>query len=301
MEPMLRPAYLNSGDTIGIISTARKMQADELDYAVQQLNNAGFKVKIGKSIGLTNDQFAGTDAERLNDLIEMLEDEEVQAILCARGGYGTARMLRNLPDGAFRKANKWICGFSDVTALHNLCAKEGLQSLHAIMPISFNPESVDSVESLINALKGQPETISVPPNQLNKSGVAEGLLAGGNLSVLYSLRAGKLDLDFQGKLLFIEDIDEYLYHIDRMLLNFELSGVFKQICGLIVGGMSDMNDNSIPFGKTAEEIICEYASKYAIPVAFGFPVGHTDDNLCMVLGANAQLRVDDSWAELRYL
>ena len=296
---MITPPYLEDGSTIGITSTARKISKGELQFAIDKLEAMGFKVLIGSSIGLEDHQFAGNDKQRAHSFQELLDNEDVKAILCARGGYGTVRILDLVNWKIIRKNPKWICGYSDVTVLHSYLHQNlNMQTLHCSMPINFEKNSPDSIKDLMNSLTGKTDQISFEANLLNRKGNADGILVGGNLSILYSLLGSDSQIDTKGKILFIEDLDEYLYHIDRMMMALKRSGMLANLSGLVVGGMTKMNDNDIPFGKTALEIIKEHVQEFNFPVAFGIPSGHQDHNLPLVFGNNYHLNVDQDQTSL---
>ncbi len=280
---------------IGIAAPARKISRSEIEPAVTILKSWGIEVVSGKNLFGEAHQFSGTDNERTADFQAMINDPEIDAILCARGGYGTARIVDNLDLSPIQKHFKWVVGYSDVTVLHNALAKNGLPSLHATMPINFPTND----EASLTALKEILTNTKLPEYQfdthrLNRTGKAEAPIAGGNLSVLYSLRGTRFDLDVSGKILFIEDLDEYLYHIDRMLMNFRLAGWFDKIKGLIIGGMEDMHDNTVPFGKNAREIVADVVKDFDFPVAFIDGIGHTQRNLPLVFGIPIQLEVNEN-------
>jgi len=285
---------LKKGDKIGIISTARKINIEELKYAIELIESWGLKVVLGKTIGASQDQYAGDDTLRSEDLQYMLDKADINAILCARGGYGTVRIIDDLDFSNFIKQPKIIAGFSDVTVLHSHLHNMNAPTLHSSMPISFKSNTKESIESLKKALFGENSDISCDGHSLNRKGKAKGQIIGGNLSILYSLIGTPSDIDTKGKILFIEDLDEYLYHIDRMMTSLKRSGKLKSIKGLIVGGMTKMNDNTIPFGKTAEQIIFEAVSDYNYPVCFNFPAGHIDHNLTLKFGEDVQLDVGET-------
>jgi len=297
---MLKP--LQPSDKIAIVATARKITIPEIETAIQQFTNWGLEVVLGKTIGASYNQFAGDDALRLQDLQEMLNNPEIKAIICARGGYGTTRIIDQVDFTSFQKNPKWVVGFSDVTALHCHIHRLGIESVHAIMPVLFpKPGTAPSIDSLRRILLGEEMTYTAPAHQFNKTGSAQGQLIGGNLSMLYTLTGTRSDIDTTGKLLFLEDLDEYLYHIDRMMVHLDRSGKLANLAGLIIGDMSDMNDNAIPFGKTAYEIILEHTGKYNYPVSYSFPVGHEPLNLALVCGREAKLEVKESGAVLAYV
>lgn len=294
------PAKLNQGDQIAIVATARKVTPEELQPAISLLKSWGLVTMMGSSIGLEEHQFAGTDQERTADLQQQMEDPNIKAIWCAKGGYGTVRILDLLDFSNFSKNPKWIVGFSDVTALHSQINNLGISTLHAQMCLSVETKSEASRETLRKALFGEDFDYHFPSSEFNRKGVAKGELVGGNLSVLFSLIGSESDLDLKGKILFLEDLDEYLYHIDRMMQNLKRNGWFDQISGLIIGGMNDMNDNTVPFGKTAKEIIAEITAEYDFPVAFNFLAGHIEDNQALILGRKVRLQVEAKESHVSY-
>ncbi len=294
--PALRPR-----DRIAIIATARKITVPEIAVAVQTFESWGLEVVLGETIGASYSQFAGDDALRLQDLQRMLDDPSIKAVVCARGGYGTTRIIDQVDFTLFRKHPKWLVGFSDVTALHSHIHTFGLESVHAIMPVLFPKAGTeDSVETLRKVLFGEDIHYSAAPHAFNRTGTCTGALVGGNLSMLHTLTGTRSDISTNGKILFLEDLDEYLYHIDRMLVHLDRSGKLANLAGLIVGDMSDMNDNAVPFGKTAYEIILEHTGKYNYPVCYGFPVGHEPLNLALVCGREAMLEVAPQGVTLSY-
>jgi muramoyltetrapeptide carboxypeptidase len=298
---MITPPSLHKGDTIGIVSTARKITIKELEPAIAIIEKWGLKAKLGRTIGLEDHQFAGDDITRANDFQEMMDDTSVKAIWCARGGYGTVRIIDMLDFSKFMKSPKWIIGYSDITVLHSHLYTMGIQSIHAQMPLDIEKKSEATQESLKKVLFGSPYRIEYETrNTLNRIGTANGILVGGNLSVLYSLCGSKSALHTDGKILFIEDLDEYLYHVDRMIQNLKRNGLFQNLSGLIVGGMSDMNDNTVPFGRTAEEIIFDVVSEYNFPVCFNFPAGHVNNNNALMLGQEVSLDIHESGVRLTF-
>jgi muramoyltetrapeptide carboxypeptidase len=221
----------------------------------------------------------------------MLDDDSVKAIISARGGYGTLRIIDKLNFEKFQKNPKWIIGYSDVTVLHSHVHRNcGIETLHATMPINFHKDE-ESVETLRKALFGEKISYEISAQPMNRNGEAQGELVGGNLSLLYALQGSSSDINTEGNILFIEDLDEYLYHIDRMVVSLKRSGKLSKLAGLVVGGMNDMKDNQVPFGKTAGEIIAEAVAEFKYPVCFGFPAGHTAKNLALPLGRRAKLKV----------
>lgn len=290
----IRPPSLKPGNKVGIIAPARKVSREEMAPAIKVIESWGYGVVEGKHLYGSHDQYSGTDEERASDFQAMLDDPGIRAIFCARGGYGSVRIIDMLDFSSFRDNPKWLVGYSDITVFHSHINKHfGIQTLHAAMPINFPADDKmnDSLLSLKMVLEGQNNTYSIPDYDLNRPGKANGQLCGGNLSMLYSLSATPADIDTTDKILFIEDLDEYLYHVDRMMMNLKRSGKLHNLAGVIVGGMNDMNDNEVPFGKTAYEIISEAVSEYKYPVIFGFPAGHIPENLALVMGGEYELSV----------
>ncbi|MBT6440524.1 MAG: LD-carboxypeptidase [Flavobacteriales bacterium] len=292
---MPQPPYLKIGDKIAIVSTARKIIKEELSFAVNKLEEWGLEVVFGDHLFEENNQFAGNDSMRAADFQTVLDDDSVKAIICARGGYGTVRIVDGLDFSKFKKTPKWVVGYSDITVLHShISGNLGIQTIHGTMPINFETNTELALESLRKTLFGERLTYEIPAHQFNRKGTREGELTGGNLSLLYSLMGSTSEINTAGKILFLEDVDEYLYHVDRMMQNLKRSGKLSNLAGLIVGAMSNMNDNAIPFGKTAEEIILEAVTEYNYPVCLRFPIGHIDDNRAIIVNKKANLVVGSS-------
>ena len=286
------PPYLKEGDKIGLISTARKISKDELHQGIKLIESWGLEIVLGEHLFNSHHQFSAKDDERTEDLQRMLDNPNVKAILCVRGGYGTVRIVDEIDFSQFKKNPKWVAGFSDITVLHSHIHKLNIATLHSTMPISFSGNTSKAVKTLKDALLGMHSNIKIKHHPLNRPGNAKGQVVGGNLSILYSLIGSPSDLDTDGKILFLEDLDEYLYHIDRMMINLKRNGKLSNLKGLIVGGMTKMNDNTISFGKDAESIIKDAISEYNFPVCFGFPAGHIKDNRALKMGVIAELKVD---------
>ncbi len=297
---MITPPILQKGDTIAILATARKNIDDNLKPAIDLLHSWGLEVVIGKSIGLDDNQLAGTDEQRAADFQEQLDNPNIKAIWCVRGGYGTVRMIDLLDFSKFKERPKWIIGFSDVTVLHNHLNTMGFKSIHGIMPISIPKATPQAIETLRIAMFGESLKYTIEPNIMNRLGDASGELVGGNLSILYSLFGSKSAIDCTDKILFIEDLDEYLYHIDRMMMNLKRNGCLESIKGIIVGSMSKMKDNDIPWGKNALEIIEDVTKKYNIPVIYNFPAGHIHDNRALILGNKVTLHLDKNSSSVAF-
>ena len=298
---MIQPLYLQKGDSVAIVSTARKISSDKIIPAIKLLENWGLNVIIGETIGSEENQFAASDEKRIADFQQMLDNPKVKAIWCARGGYGTVRLIDKLDFSAFKKYPKWIVGYSDITVLHSHIHNFEIETLHATMPINIENNSKQALATLKMSLFGKSLSYEIPADEKNKTGNASGELVGGNLSVLYSLLGSNSSIKTNGKILFIEDLDEYLYHIDRMCMNLKRNGYFTHLKGLAVGGMTNMHDNEIPFGKTAEEIILDSVSEYDFPVVFNFPAGHLDDNRALILGRKIELNVSPEKTTLKFL
>lgn len=293
---MITPNTLQKGDTIAIVSTARKLKKEELQPALKILESWGLKAVLGKTIGAEENQFAGNEELRAEDFQQMLDNPNIKAIWCARGGYGTVKMIDMLDFSEFQKNPKWIIGYSDVTVLHTHIHNLGIETLHAQMCLDIENKTEEARESIRKVLFEQEYSIAFNVNTYNKTfqqkqqlSSIQSKIVGGNLSVLYSLCGSSSAINTDGKILFIEDLDEYLYHIDRMMMNLKRNGVFKNLKALIVGGMTDMHDNRIPFGKTAEEIILDAVKDYNYPVFFNFPAGHIKDNQALIFGREVKL------------
>lgn len=298
---MFIPPYLKPGDTIGITCPAGYVSHERVAFAKEVFERWGFKVLLGKTIGTGDYYFSGHDAERLADMQEMLDDTSVKAILMGRGGYGTSRIVDSLDFTAFRQAPKWICGFSDITVLHSHIHQQfGVASLHSPMCGAFTPvsEQTQYIQSLHRALTGDRLSYSFPASMHNRPGTCDGVVVGGNLAILAHLTGSASQADTDGKILFIEDIGEHLYNIDRLLLNLRRSGQLAGLKGLLVGQFTDMQDTERPFGRTLEEIILDKVADYDYPVAFNFPCGHDTENVTLPLGMPVQLIVADSGSRL---
>jgi muramoyltetrapeptide carboxypeptidase len=294
------PPYLKKGDTVAIVCTARKFFPEEAKPAVDLLESWGLKVKLGKTIGLDSCQLGGTDEARAADFQEQLDNDNVKAIWCARGGYGTVRIIDRIDFSKFKKHPKWVMGFSDVTVLHSHINTLNVATLHSIMPFTVPKAPEEVKETFKNALFGIKNSYTIPSKSYDKKGVAKGELVGGNLSIIYSLLGSKSSIKTKDKILFIEDLDEYLYNIDRMLYNLKRNDYFKDVKGIIVGSMRDMHDNEIPFGQNEVQIISEIAKDLNIPIAFEFCAGHQKDNRTLVLGSQVTFEVNDTEIKLTF-
>jgi len=298
--PMKIPPSLQKGDTIAIVATARKNIDDNLKPAIDLLHSWGLEVVIGKSIGLDNNQLAGTDEERASDFQQQLDNPNIKAIWCVRGGYGTVRMIDLLDFTKFKQSPKWIVGFSDVTVIHSYINNLNIATIHGAMPITVARASVESIESLRKSLFGESLNYEIPFDIANRLGNAKGEIVGGNLSILYSLMGSNAQIDCKGKILFIEDLDEYLYHIDRMMMSLKRCGCFDDLNGLIVGTMTKMKDNDIPWGKNANQIIEDVTKGYSFPVLYNFPAGHFRDNRALIFGKQVSLEISKETSKLTF-
>jgi muramoyltetrapeptide carboxypeptidase len=298
---MEKPQALKIGDKISIISTARKISLEEVQPAINLLTDWGLEVVLGKNLFAEDHQFAGTKVQRLADLQQALNNGEIKAIFCARGGYGTVQLIDEIDFSDFKKHPKWIVGYSDVTVLHNHINQHfGIATLHATMPINFKTNTKAALQSLKDALFDNTLNYQCASHAYNRLGEAKGELVGGNLSILYSLTGTTSQINTEGKILFLEDLDEYLYHIDRMMQNLKRAGMLHGLKGLLIGGMTDMNDNTIPYGHSAIDIIKNIIEEYDFPVAFGFPAGHLDDNRALIMGEEAVMKVEEEGTTLTF-
>lgn len=297
---MIIPPFLKAGDTVALVCTARKFFPEDAKPAIDLLESWGLHVKLGATIGLDNFQLGGTDTERAADFQAQLDDANVKAIWCARGGYGTVRIIDSLDFTNFKQYPKWIMGFSDVTVLHSQLNVERVASFHSIMPFTVPTAPEEVKETLRKALFGETISYTIPSKSYDVKGTASGELVGGNISILYSLLGSKSSIDTKDKILFIEDLDEYLYHIDRMMYNLKRNGYFENVKGIIVGSMTDMHDNEIPFGQNEVQIITEIAKDFSIPIAFQFPAGHQKDNRTLILGQQVAFEVNEREIKLKF-
>lgn len=296
---MKYPRPLKPNDKVVILSPSGKIEAQWVEGLKELLESYGLVVSVSEHTLCENGRFAGTDEDRIADLQVAVSDPQVRAIFCSRGGYGLARIIDKIDFTPLVESPKWVVGFSDITALHNALSRVGVASIHGIMAkhITLRAEGLDNLMSM---LFGKQVAYEVEANELNKQGEAEGELIGGNLSVLYGLRGTPFDLDYKGKILFIEDLSERLYHVDRMIQNLRLGGVFRQIKGLVVGQFTDIDeDDSFPGGVYG--VISEAVKGCNIPVCFNFPAGHVDNNQPLKMGAEYSLKVTNEKTILKCL
>ena len=298
--PMKIPPSLQKGDTIALVATARKNIDDNLKPAIDLLHSWGLEVVIGSSIGLDNNQLAGTDEQRAADFQQQMDNPNIKAIWCVRGGYGTVRMIDLLDFTKFKQNPKWIVGFSDVTVIHSYVNKLKIATIHGAMPITVGKASAESIESLRKSLFGEKLEYETSFSPANRLGNAKGEIVGGNLSILYSLMGSNAQIDCKGKILFIEDLDEYLYHIDRMMISLKRCGCFDGLNGLIVGTMTKMKDNEIPWGKNANQIIEDVTKGYSFPIFYNFPAGHFRDNRALIFGKQVSLELNDTTSKVTF-
>ena len=296
----LVPPYLKKGDTILIIATARARNAEAIQPAINTLQSWGLTVETGKYVFKTHHQFAGTDEERAHDLQWAVNHKTAKAVLIAGGGYGTMRVIDAVKFKPLLKHPKWFVGYSDTTAIQSRLAAMRVACIHGTMAFQFSRHE-EATLSIKKLLFGEKIKYSIDNHALNRKGKAEGEIVGGNLSLLYALSGSVDELATRNKILFIEDLDEQLYHIDRMMLQMKRSGKLKHLKALVVGGMSDMKDNAVPFGKTAEEIIIDAVKDYGYPVCFNFPAGHIEKNMALYFGKKARLTVENNKVQLTYL
>jgi len=293
---MIIPPYLEVGDTIAIAAPARKVSEQEIQPAVRFLQEAGFRVHYDDRLFAECHQFAGDEETRAGYIQELLDNPEVKAVWFARGGYGSARIIDMLDFTAFRQRPKWLVGYSDVTVFHaHVHQRLDIATLHATMPINVYDGEFghEANQTLVDALMGRQLRYEIREHPLNRIGEFSAPVIGGNLSILYSLMGTPSEPDTEGKVLFIEDLDEYLYHIDRMMTTLDRGGKLQNLAALVVGYMSDMHDNTIPYGKTAEEIVAEHCRKYDFPVVFNFPAGHESLNKAIRVGCPMHCQIQN--------
>jgi muramoyltetrapeptide carboxypeptidase len=292
---MITPPFLQKNDKIGIVAPAGMISQKKVTHAIKVFNGWGLDVVTGRNIFKRKNTFAGSDKQRKDDFQDIIDRQDIRAVICARGGYGTIRVINKIDFRKFIQNPKWIVGFSDITVFH-ACLQKNIkcESIHALMPGSFSESEIESksLNSLKNVLFGGNINYEIPSHSLNSYGEAEGTLIGGNLSVLYSLQGTNLEIETDDKILFIEDVNEYLYHVDRMISNLKLSGKLDNLRGLVVGHMSRMKDSPVAFGENAYEIIHRAVKDCRYPVIFNFPAGHVKPNMALILGRRIRMTVD---------
>jgi len=297
------PPYLKKGDTIGITCPAGYMATEKAQTCIGVLQQWGYQVMVGKTLGSSSlNYFSATDDDRRDELQAMLDDKNINAILCGRGGYGVGRIIDGLDFTQFKKHPKWIIGFSDITVLHShIYSHFKIASLHAPMAAAFNDGEYKNefIQSLRKAITGKKAQYKVAPHAFNKTGIASGELVGGNLSLLAHLTGTASDINTKNKILFIEDIGEYIYNIDRMLYQIKRSGKLDKLAGLIIGGFTDMKDTERPFGKTVYEVINDIVAQYNYPVCYNFPVSHGKENYALKVGGSYELKITGKTVQLK--
>ena len=297
------PPFLKKGDEVGILSPSFAIDQEKLEKAVTILEDWGYRVHTGKNILKRDGPFAGSDKERLSDLQEMTLNSSIKAVFCSRGGYGVSRIIESVDFSMLRKNPKWFIGFSDITVLHLwLLEIHGIISLHAEMPLNYsNPEKTDETfDTLRKALSGDYSECRWEGSSIMYKDVT-GEITGGNLSLIYSLIGTKAEPDTRGKILFLEDVGEYYYHIDRMMTSLKMAGKLKGLGALIIGGMNDMQDGKIPWGRTAGNTITDIVKEYGYPLLFNYPAGHINDNRALFIGRKARIESSGGSLVLRYL
>lgn len=299
---MIRPPFLQKGDLIAILAPARKVSASDIKNAINVFETWGLRVKLaGNLYSNKHSYLAGNDNERLLDFQQNIDDPEVKAIIAARGGYGSTRILDQIDFSSALKFPKWIVGFSDITAIHLNLYKLGLMSVHGIMPILFDQhDAMSSIESLRSLLFGSAPVINALPSDFNRLGHSTGTVVGGNLSLLVDSLGTRSELNSENKILVIEEIDEYFYRLDRMLTQLRRAGKLNKLNGLIVGHMTDIKNSTLSFGETVEEIVMQAVREYSFPVAFNFPSGHANPNLAWIHGGQGTLVVNHTGSLLSF-
>ncbi len=299
---MTQPVFLKKGDTLAIVAPARKLEAISIEKAKVILESWGLRVVLGDHL-FTDDHsyLSSTDEKRRADFQRMIDDRNVRAILCARGGYGSTRIINHLNFSPLKNNPKWIIGFSDVTAIHLQVHAVGLQSVHASMPVHFsNEEYKESIESLRQVLFGTPQPLMAKADKENKTGEATGVLVGGNLSLVVDSLGTKSELNTTGKILVLEEVGEYFYKVDRMLVQLKRSGKLASLAGLIVGHFTDIKESSLPFAESVKQLVRNHTAEYTYPIAFNFPIGHDEPNLAWIEGAKVTLQVAEKNTTIVY-
>jgi len=300
---LIQPKYLKTGDSIAILAPAGVLiQREEIiNQAKELVESWGLNVRIGDHVFNQDNHFSGTDEERTSDFQKALDNPSIKAIWCARGGYGSGRILDKLDYTNFRVSPKWIIGYSDITAFHSHVHNLGIQTIHAMMgtSLSFNPEETEqSIETFRKALFGEELSYNINSSEFNRKGEAEGILVGGNLSILQNMLGSVSQLNTDGKILFIEEIGEYKYHIDRMLQGLKRAGYFNNCKGLIIGDISNIKKNTTPWGSSIEQLILDVVKEFDFPVLFNFPAGHETDNRALLFGKIIKMNIDSNNSEI---
>jgi len=301
MNEMITPPKLKEGDLIYITAPAKATDSASVFYAKTFLEEKGFRVLLSKHCLGEYRYFSGTDEERTADMQFGIDHPEIKAILSARGGYGCVRIVDEINWANMLREPRWLIGFSDITVFHHRLMRLGVQSIHGSMPLNFEKNTSEALDSILKILRGEDPVITCPANDSNKHGVAKGVLIGGNLSIVFSMLGTDDTYIFDDSILFLEDIAEQLYHLDRMFFALKKTGALSKIKGLIIGGMTDLEDTDNPTGFTLEEIVSSHFTYSKIPICYHFPIGHFSDNRAVIVGAQVKLTVDESTAELCYL
>ncbi len=304
MLQALTPAYLKKGDLVALIAPSSFIENEQPFIEAEQfLTSIGLRSTRGQHATGQHGTYAGTDDQRLGDLQQAMDNPEVKAIWVVRGGYGAMRIMSSLNFRLFIKHPKWLIGFSDITAFHNLWAIYNIESIHGLMPVQLAKEtspSEESCQSLKDALFGHPLNYTLDPSKYNKTGQGQGQLVGGNLSLLSALQGSAYRLDTKGKILFLEDVREYNYQINRRLYSLKLAGVFDQLEGLIIGGFTDIKDGDVAFDQNYQEMILEVTHGKSYPILFDFPAGHITDNRALIFGRKVNLSVSEQRCQLDF-
>lgn len=298
---MIQPKPLKKGDLIYITAPAKAIEPEFVYFAQNYLEKQGFRVEISPNCLGNYNYFSGTDQKRLADLQQGIDHLKAKAILCARGGYGCVRIVDQLQWANMLREPKWLIGFSDITIFHHRLFKLGVQSVHGTMPLNFQTNSTAALQTLVDTITGLKPNLTWNTTPHKRIGKAKGKLIGGNLSIVYSLIATNDAYYFEGNVLFLEDLSEQLYHLDRMFFAFKKSGILDRISGLVIGGMTDLKDTAVQFGMTIEEIILQHFTFSRIPISFGAPIGHIDDNQSVIIGAEVEFTVENEQTNLAYL
>ncbi len=302
---LMQPPFLKAGDTVAIVAPSGVLnnREREVNQAIDLLKRWKLNVVVGEHVYSKDDHFAGTDLQRAADLQKVMDDPSISAIWCARGGYGTVRVLDQLDYYHFNRKPKWLIGYSDITALHNQLHNQGVQSIHALMCTSLTEDesNVDNaIETFRKAIFGDELSYSIEGSTYNKVGFASGQLVGGNLTLLHTMLGSETSIDTSGKILFIEEIGEYKYHIDRMLQSLKRAGYFENLAGVVVGDFSNMRKNTTPWGTSIEQLILDVFENYDYPILFHFPAGHEKDNRALILGKAVNLTVNKTQSSISF-
>lgn len=295
---MYRPPYLQTGDKVALVSPAGAIESSYITAAVETLRSWQLEPVVGPHAAATYGYFAGSDEQRMHDMQWALNDEDIRAVFCTRGGYGSMRIVEQLDYSVFQGSPKWLVGFSDITVFHAKLNTLGIESMHAAMPKSFRTTNPLALQRLREMLFGQITDYHLPPHPLNREGVVEAELTGGNLTLLHCIHSTSLECRHQEPILFLEDVGENLYAIDRMLQSLKLAGRFDHVQGLIVGDFTEMK--GLNFGKTAYEIIREMVDDYSYPLCFGFPAGHAADNFPLIMGTSVEVEITPEGSTIHF-